>query len=219
MLCTISMLHVLAILSGMNASLGEHSFRDCMRLGKYSPDRSRALLVRFNRTCDVGIILSMRELLKDSHINIKPFMTQLERQTESILLKERRSLIDSGIDRRMLKVRSSRLYQGARIIGEVLDNVYRANDIHEQQDNANITNTVAQQTSPLKTTQVQTSSLLSAEVVTTAKSLPPSSCEVTAEGNPPLSIPVVNSSHNNSSVPIMSIINITHIYTLVLKLV
>ena len=60
--------------------------------------------------------------------------------------------------------KSNRLYQGARVIGKVLDNVYKPNDTCEQQDNEYITNTLAQQTSPFKTTQVQTSSLLSAEV-------------------------------------------------------
>ena len=87
--------------------------------------------MRFNRTCDVGSILSIRNLLKDSHVNIKPPMTQLEMKTESILLKECWCLVDSGIDRRMLKVRYNRLYQGSRVIGEVLDNVYKANFICE----------------------------------------------------------------------------------------
>ena len=119
-------------------------------------------------------------------------MTQSERHTESILLKERRHLIDSGIDRRMLKVRFNRLYQGARVIGEVLGNVYKAADTYEQQDTSHITSTLEQQTPPLKTTQVQTTASLSAEVATTAKPEPPATCEVTADGNAPPSLSAAN---------------------------
>ena len=71
----------------------------------------------------------------------------------------------------MLKAGSNRLYQGAHVVGEVLGSVHKATDTSEQQDTSCITSTFAQKTPPLKTTQVQTSSSLSAEVATIAKPL------------------------------------------------
>ena len=148
--------------------------------------------MKFDRTRDVSTTLSKRNLLKDSHINIKPYMTQSERHTESLVLKERRHLSNSVIDKKMLKVSCNRLYQGARVIGEVLGNVCKAADTSQQEDASCITNTMTQQTPPLKTTQVQASSSLPAEVATTAKPEPSSTREVTADGN---ALPVANSSY------------------------
>lgn len=46
-------------------------------------------------------------------------MTRDERETEQALLKERRRLIDSGIERKDIKIRSSSLYVNNKLHGSV----------------------------------------------------------------------------------------------------
>ena len=86
--------------------ISQQSVRDCSRLGKYSQDhhRPRPVLVRLTRTCEVASILSnRRKLVSTPDISIKPHMSFKEKQIESILLRERRTLIDNGVDKKSIK--------------------------------------------------------------------------------------------------------------------
>jgi len=65
-------------------------------------------MVKFLRTIDATHILSNRKLLQ-SPVYVKPDLTQEERKTESLLLRERRVLIDKGISHNRIKLRNSQL--------------------------------------------------------------------------------------------------------------
>jgi len=85
--------------------------KDLYRLGKYDPEneRPRPLLIKLLRSNMVFDILSSKTKL-EAPIYIKPDMTYQERQKERILLKERRSLIDQGTERRHIKIRSDSIF-------------------------------------------------------------------------------------------------------------
>ena len=97
-------------------NLSDQSICDCSRLGKYSVTRSRPVLVKLARSCDVSLILSSRHKLssqsssQSQNIYIKQFMSALEKLTEAAFLKERRALINSGVDRQSIKIRGNFLY-------------------------------------------------------------------------------------------------------------
>ncbi len=82
---------VISVLSSLMPDISKLSVRDCTRMGKYSPShvRPRPLLVKLLRTTEVSVILSNRSKLTKSKAYIKHYMTPSERNSESILLKER----------------------------------------------------------------------------------------------------------------------------------
>ena len=81
------------------------------------------VLVKFIRTLDVSSILSKRSVLRPP-INIKPDMFPEERLRDSILLKERWSLIQSGISRSDIKIRKSHLYVKNKPYGQYQNSVF-----------------------------------------------------------------------------------------------
>ncbi len=87
------------------------SVRDCTRMGKYSPshERPRPLLVKLLRTTEMSVILSNQSKLTKSKVYIKPYMTPSKRNSESILLKERKSLISFGANPKDIKGKSNKL--------------------------------------------------------------------------------------------------------------
>jgi len=102
---------VVSILSKVDGQVNGNSVRDCFRLGKYVNGKRRPILTRLVRSCDVQSILSKRSRLKDlPSIRIKPDMSKQERKVESLLLKERRQLINSGQDRKSIKIRFNTIY-------------------------------------------------------------------------------------------------------------
>ena len=90
-------------------SINPLSIRDLFRLGKYhESSKPRPILVKLNRTIDVSLLLSKaKSLPKD--IRIKPDMTHEERLIESLLLKERWSLIQSGMERKFIRIRNNKI--------------------------------------------------------------------------------------------------------------
>ena len=111
---------IATIFSSINESVNELSIRDYFRLGKYDENRSRPLLVKLTRASDVSMILSGRSKLSTQPgITIKPDLSREDRAIESVLLKERRSLIDSGTERRLIKIKGSVLYLNNKKYGSV----------------------------------------------------------------------------------------------------
>ena len=112
-------------------SLEDYSIRDCIRIGKYSPNgtRPRPLLVKFLRACDVNTILyklSQGGLPAElSGIAIKHHMTPSEVKSNSILLRKRLELSQEGVDKQRLKIKGNKLLQDSQLLGEVVDGVYR----------------------------------------------------------------------------------------------
>ena len=88
-----------------------NSIKNCYRLGKFNPSRSkpRPIMVKFLRSLDTSSILANKKLLA-SPIYIKPDMTPEEKAIESILLKERKALIEQGHERRSIQMYKNSLY-------------------------------------------------------------------------------------------------------------
>ena len=98
---------LLPAISKADSTITSKSIKDFHRLGRYKEkqDRPRPILVKFLSTLDANAILSNRSNVS-SPIIIKPDMTKEERDTESMLLSERWNLIQSGIDRKLIKIRN-----------------------------------------------------------------------------------------------------------------
>jgi len=90
--------------------LEPNAVKDCYRLGKFNPSHSRPrpLMIKFLRNIDATHILSNKKLLQPP-VYVKPDLTLDERKTESLLLKERRVLINKGAIRKRIKLRKSQL--------------------------------------------------------------------------------------------------------------
>ena len=110
----------------VDSSINPQSFRDCYRLGKYTRNskRPRPILAILNRSADVTSVLSKRSSLKGDSIVIKPDLSPLERSNEKILLNQRWSIIQSGINRKSIKILGSRLYVNDKIHGHVVNSEY-----------------------------------------------------------------------------------------------
>ena len=106
-------------------SISELSIRDCLRLGKFSETKCRPILVTLNRSSDVLSILSKRAKLSSiPGISIKPDMTKEQRKIESILLRERWILIQSGVHRRCIRLRGDSIFVNNKKHGSVADNEF-----------------------------------------------------------------------------------------------
>ena len=74
-------------------------------------DCHRPVLVKLTHSCDVSNILANLDKLSNlPGISIKPQMSPKERNTESILLRERYILINSGTSKSDIKIRRNALY-------------------------------------------------------------------------------------------------------------
>jgi len=96
--------------------------RDHFRLGKFNKKASHArpILLKLNRTADVSLILSLRNTLPRP-INVKEDLSYEERKTAAILLKERWNFIQSGVDRKNVKIRGSSLFLNKKFLGQCKD--------------------------------------------------------------------------------------------------
>ena len=108
---------------GIGCELLKNQIRDCQRLGKYLETKHRPILVKLSRSCDVTSMLSSRaKLARRPGISIKPDMTKEERKTESIesiLLQERKKLIQSGTTSSFIKLRGTSLHVNNKKVGSV----------------------------------------------------------------------------------------------------
>jgi len=99
-------------LSKVNEDIIADLVRDCIRLGSYKKELNCTcpILIKLNRAMDVISVLSNLGANQDKSISIKPDMIPDERKKEGLLLKERWSLLQSGIDKADIKIRSSSIY-------------------------------------------------------------------------------------------------------------
>ena len=114
--------HVGSVLSEVDTSVDSQSIKDCYCLGKFIPNQSlpRPVLVKFIQISDASSILSKKGKLSRP-FSIKPDLSPEERRRDSLLLKERWQLIQSGKDRNDIKIRGSRLYVNKRLYGCIVD--------------------------------------------------------------------------------------------------
>ena len=121
------------IIKSICPDIGDYAICDCSRIGPYSESRTRPLIVKFARSYDVATVLSNRfRISKSEHPNvyIKPFMSAAERKTESTLLKERRALIDSGVERRLIKIRGNSIYINRAKVGSANEDTFIRHSQH-----------------------------------------------------------------------------------------
>ena len=90
---------------------------------------------------DATLVLSNRASIKSSQISIKPDLTKDEREINNILLKERRALINDGIERKNIMMRGNTLYLNKKPYGFVQNSnfcksSYTAGDSTVQMDAA-----------------------------------------------------------------------------------
>lgn len=121
-------------IKGSVPSFTSLSIRDCYRLGRYSESssRPRPVLISLDRVSLVQQILSKRLSLSTNTIRIKPDLSPEERHIASIVLSERKSLIESGsvVDKTSIKIRGPRLFIGRRLHGEVINGTFhRSNSL------------------------------------------------------------------------------------------
>ena len=111
---------VASVLSLSEATVSTSSIRDHFRLGKFCEHSSkpRPILVKFVRAADASRVLSMSRLLKKP-VFVKPDLSPSQRVRDSILLKERWSLITDGMPRASIKIRDSKLYVNQALFGSL----------------------------------------------------------------------------------------------------
>ena len=122
------------VLSGLDVTVTTQSIRDCFRLGKFNKDsRPRPLLTKLTRTADVVSILSKRSVLQPPFI-IKPDLSPDQRAKEKILLRERWSLIQSGVSRKYIKIRNECLYVNQVLFGKMVGNSFEQSGMNINND-------------------------------------------------------------------------------------
>ena len=115
------------VLSEVDNTIQGQSIKDCFRLGKFSAEarRPRAILVKFIRSADASSILSKRGSLRQP-LFVKPDLSRAERVIDSLLMKERWNLIQSGTERKHIKIRNDSIYVSNKLHGKVVDSVFQA---------------------------------------------------------------------------------------------
>lgn len=110
-------------ISSIDESFSPSSVKDNFRLGKFSKQSSkpRPILVKFVRSADVTRVLSGARSF-ESPIFVRPDLSPLQRARDSVLLKERWSLISSGVSRASIRIRRSKLYVDGILHGSIDSN-------------------------------------------------------------------------------------------------
>jgi len=136
---------VLETLHGIKVQLNPDHKIDCFRLGKFKQNqpRPRPILIKLQRTMDVNAILANKSSLP-SPLVIKPDMLPQERAIESVLLKERWTLIEGGHNRKQIKLSNNRIYINNQLHGEVVNGVFKRSSCSS-----------AKQTQPMDTTHTK----------------------------------------------------------------
>ena len=97
---------IASIFSGIVPSFESKAIRHHYHLGKFHQESTspRPILVKLNRTSEVASLLFKRNLLKSPYF-IKPDCTPPKGHMEAALLKQRWSLINTGLNRSCIYVR------------------------------------------------------------------------------------------------------------------
>ena len=109
---------VAAIISGIDSDITSNSIRDCIRLGRYTEDKTRPLFVKLTRVNNVASILSNRRAMpQPSDIRIQPDLNPHDRKILAILLKTRWQLIHSGVDSKKIKIKGNTIMVNGALHG------------------------------------------------------------------------------------------------------
>ena len=120
---------LLTCFSEIDNKIDSSAIKDFFRLGKYvsSSSRPRPLLVKFLRSADVNTLLQNRSKLTSS-LSIKPDLTPEERAKESLLLKERWSLIQKGFERKQIKISNYSVFVNNKLYCKLVDSKIEFHD-------------------------------------------------------------------------------------------
>lgn len=101
---------IMTLISSLDSQIGAGSVRDHLRLGKFNPKstRPRQILVRLTRVPEVSSILSKRGNIQ-TPLSVRPDLSPYDRRREAALMKERWTLMQSGVNKSEIKIRGSRL--------------------------------------------------------------------------------------------------------------
>ena len=116
----------LEIFSSIEVQIDPAHVVDCFRLGKFKQNQSRPrpILIKLQRAMDVSAILANKKSLS-SPFTIKPDMSSEERSIESLLLKERWSLLQSGHHRKQIKLSGNQIFINGHLHGEVINSAFK----------------------------------------------------------------------------------------------
>lgn len=111
---------IVSVCSQLVERISEEAIKDHFRLGKFRPGmaRPRPLMVKFIRSGDANAVLSRRGSLTQS-ISVRPDLSPEARKSESVLMKERWSLIEKGVERSRIKIRNSTLMLDRAVYGKL----------------------------------------------------------------------------------------------------
>ena len=208
-----------SLLSSIDHSINECYIRECVRLGKYDESKCRPVLATLNRSQDVLLILSKVAKSRSSlppGIQIKADLSKEERVTKGCLLKERRALIETGVQRSRISFRRNKLFIDDRLHGEVdmvnfsfqkgpliSDFVASALESIKTSSYSDETQALAQSNSTATSTNVN--SCLHGDAIDGSNSQTPYPSDVTSQLTPPtpssVSQPVTQASTTTTNTP------------------
>ena len=125
---------IFSLINSIDSSIPESSVQDCIRLGSYANDRSRPVLTKLSRTCDVSSILFQRGKLRGSGKAIKADLSKADRQVNRLLMDRRWSLIQSGTDRSEIKIKGGSIFVNKKRLGSVINGVFVEHKLNDVED-------------------------------------------------------------------------------------
>lgn len=130
---------VSVVFNKLDPSISSQSIQDCTRLGKYSEDRCRPLLVKLSRSCEVSSLLSKRRKLKGTpRVSIKPDMSPEERKIDSLLMRKRWELSETmGIAKENIKIRGKSIYVNNSKFGSIVNCEFKPSQVTQSLENSN----------------------------------------------------------------------------------
>ena len=131
--------------------------RDCRRLGKYQQGSHRPILATFGSTAEVDRVLSSSRSFPQS-ISIRPDLSPKNRKARFLLLKERRRLIDSGVDRLSIRIKDAGIYVDNKLSGKVSIDTLIFSQVHSYpSSNLNSSNSPLDSSVPSETSVTHSS--------------------------------------------------------------
>lgn len=174
-------------LSSVVGSIDSSSIRDLYRIGKYDPNsnRPRPVLAKLIRATDVSAILSKKTTLP-SHVFVRPDRTKEERLRYQSLMKERWILIQAGVERRDIKIRTDSIYVNNVLHGKLdsSNNYVKSTTVSDSDSVSPSTPLHSQQSTPAQDT------LITIPLTSTQVTLP----DVSPSTSPQIIIPEVSPS-------------------------
>ena len=101
---------IMSLITNLDSQIESSMVRDHLHLGKFDPKSKhpRKILVKFTITSEVSCILFKSGNVR-APLHVEPDLSPQDRRIKAALMKERWTLLQSGMDRKDIRVRGSRL--------------------------------------------------------------------------------------------------------------